>query len=153
MKLTTIKPGKGYPDNLATVYVQGRPGIEAFIAQSGRTEGGKTVAQVRAENPGKTVLVIALGDAMERIAAVQNEAFITPWSEIDEERYDDMLNVLPPENWQSVDGVQIFRMCEYYTSNITSHFAKIGSRYFAGRFRTSGPTYAEHAATIHDLVA
>ncbi len=37
-----------------------------------------------------------------------------------------MLEVLPPEKWKQGLGkdknISIFRMCEYYTENITKHF-------------------------------
>ena len=153
MKMTTLKPGSGYPDSLATVYIEGETHIRAFLTQKGRTEGGKTVAQVKAEKPKKTVLVLPLGEVMTRIETAQNSAYFIPWHEITEERHDEMLNVLPPEKWERVGDVRIFRMSEYYTSDITSHYAQVGDRYFAGRFRTSGPSYEEHAAAIHKLTA
>lgn len=52
--------------------------------------------------------------------------YLPAWEEITPERYDEMLNVLPPEKWKQGLGkdknISIFRMCEYYTGNITEHF-------------------------------
>ena len=151
--MTTLKPGSGYPDTLATVYIEGCTHIEAFITQDGKTEGGLTIAAVKANKPKEKVLVLPLGEAMKLIEQAQDAEFILPWEEITEERYEEMLNVLPPEKWQTVNGVSIFRMSEYYTSNITSHFAKFSDRYFAGRFRTNEPSYEEHAAAIAKITA
>lgn len=151
MKMTLLKPGSGYPDSLATVYVDGDTNIRAFLTQKGRTEGGKTVAQVKAEKPDRQTFVLPLGDAMKRIEAAQDAKYLTPWHEINAETYEEMLNVLPPQKWESVGSVSIFRMCEYMTSNITAHYAQVGDRYFAGQFRTSGPTYAQHAAELLKL--
>lgn len=148
MKMTLLKPGSGYPDSLATVYVDGETNLRAFLTQRGLTEGGKTVAQVRAEKPDRKILVLPLGEAMKRIEAAQDAAYLTPWHEIDAEQYDEMLNVLPPQKWERIGSVSIFRMCEYMTSNITGHYAQVGNRYFAGQFRTSSPSYAEHAAEL-----
>ena len=64
---------------------------------------------------------------------LENENFLTDWIEIDEDRYYEMLEVLPPEKWKG----GCFRMCEYYTSNITSHFIQINQRYFEAKRRTS----------------
>lgn len=86
-------------------------------------------------------------EAIRRINAVQDAQLIHPWSETTEERFDEMLNILPPEKWQHVGGVELFRMCEYYTDNITTHFAQFNGRYFEGQFRTSTP-YTELAAQV-----
>jgi hypothetical protein len=71
------------------------------------------------------------------LAAAQDAAYLRPWKEITEERWDEMLKILPPEKWQTVRGVNIFRMCEYTCGNITTHFARVGSRFFEGSFRTT----------------
>jgi len=153
MKMTTFQPGKGYPDNLATVYAEGAPGILALICKHGRTEAGRTVAQVRAENPDKRVVVIPLAEASERATAVREALYLRPWQPIEEESWHEALNCLPPEKFERVDGVTIFRMCEYTTGDITAHYAAVTiggeTRYFSGSFRIGKPTYKEHAAAVY----
>ncbi len=61
-----------------------------------------------------------------------------PLTEITEEYWWEMLEVLPPEKWETVMGVEIFRMMEYYTGNVTHHFIRMShngrDRFFEGFF-------------------
>ncbi len=50
--------------------------------------------------------------------------------EVTAERYDEMLNILPPLDWVRDDGVERFSMCEFLDGPITTQFARIGNRYF-----------------------
>lgn len=43
--------------------------------------------------------------------------------EIDEETFNDQLNVLPPLKWCTIDGVEMFCMSEMYTGSYTSQYA------------------------------
>ncbi len=47
----------------------------------------------------------------------ENEV-LTNFTEITAERYDDLLNCLPPKKWHKYKGLEIFFMGECYTSNI-----------------------------------
>jgi hypothetical protein len=73
--------------------------------------------------------------------------YIGPWVEITEEEYTEKLNCLPPEKWRTVLGVNIFRMCEYLTENVTDHYARLNGRFFEAGRRTSTP-YEEIAAEV-----
>ena len=149
--MTFLSPDACYPDTLATVYRMGYCHLEAFLKRNGRTQfSNKTVGDIRRESPGKKVVVLPLGQVMELIEAEKDAKFVSDWTEIDEERWNDMLCVLPPEKWQTVDGVNLFRMCEYTTGNITTHFARCGGRYFERNCRTTVP-YATQAALVAAL--
>jgi predicted CoA-binding protein len=50
--------------------------------------------------------------------------------QITKERWYAMLEVLPPEKWETVDGVEIFRLEEYTIGNITGHYAKYRKTYW-----------------------
>jgi len=80
---------------------------------------------------------LPFGQAVELIEQAESEKYLKPWEEINEDDYDYWLSVLPPEKWQTVDGVNIFRLCEYQTSNITRHCATYNGRYFTANRRTS----------------
>ena len=69
---------------------------------------------------------------------VDNEKMVDKkWTELTEEQWTYWLEVLPPEKWKRVDGVEIFRVCEYLTSNITQHCTHYKGRYFSANRRTS----------------
>jgi hypothetical protein len=54
-----------------------------------------------------------------------------PLREITPERYDDLLNVLPPVAWERRDGVERFCLRELTVGTITMQCAKVGGRCFA----------------------
>lgn len=53
-----------------------------------------------------------------------------PLIEIDQEEYREQLNVLPPLNWVTIGGVEMFCMSEMYDGNYTAQYAKKGDRYY-----------------------
>lgn len=50
--------------------------------------------------------------------------------ETTEERFDEMLNILPPLKWCTIDGVEMFCMCEMYTGTYTNQYARVGGKYY-----------------------
>lgn len=46
-----------------------------------------------------------------------------PLTEITEERYEEMLNVLPPLAWTTIDNIEMFCMSEFYTGTYTTQCA------------------------------
>jgi len=53
-----------------------------------------------------------------------------PLEETTEERFDDMLNVLPPMKWCTIDGVEMFCMSEMYTGTYTNQYARHNGKYY-----------------------
>ena len=98
--------------------------------------------------PGDAVFeLMEIDAACDLVNRAQGEKYLSDWQEITAERWEDMLNILPPEKWQTVAGVEIFRMSERLTGNITAHFARIGERYFEANRRTS-EDYGDLAAQV-----
>lgn len=56
-----------------------------------------------------------------------------PAQEIDSEKFQDMLECLPPENWHNLGHLEYFQMCEYWSGSITDYYARVGQRYFTFR--------------------
>lgn len=69
---------------------------------------------------------------MAEFVAIQRAFMLAdPLVEIDEDRFMEMLEVLPPENWhRDKQGVQKFFMSEYQTASYTEQYAQFGERYF-----------------------
>ena len=67
------------------------------------------------------------------------------------EQYEDALECLPPRRWENVRGIELFIMSEAYTSNIHSHYARLGDRCFTRMCRTTEP-YAELAAQVVQII-
>jgi len=54
-----------------------------------------------------------------------------PWKEISEERWDDMLNVLPPMRWTHFGNKDsFFFISEAYTAHLNSCFVKYKGKYY-----------------------
>lgn len=51
-------------------------------------------------------------------------------TETTEENFNEMLNILPPMKWCTIDGVEMFCMSEMYTGTYTSQYARIGNKYY-----------------------
>lgn len=50
--------------------------------------------------------------------------------EITEERFMDMLEVLPPCKWQNMSGVEWFHVSEHLTGPLVSWFLRVGDKYY-----------------------
>jgi hypothetical protein len=66
----------------------------------------------------------------EYTAAEAKQILSRPLTEITEQDFDDMLNVLPPMKWGTNRGIISFFMCEFHTGSYTRQYAKIGNRHF-----------------------
>ena len=99
--------------------------------------------------PGESEFEIMLfDDAIPLLETARREKYLSDWTEIDEEQWMNALEVLPPEKWRTVAGVEIFRMCEYLTGTITAHYARLGERYFSAN-RCARTGYDDIAAEVH----
>jgi len=59
----------------------------------------------------------------EEFVQLERKYFLDkPLKEIDEEIWEEMLNVLPPIKWCTIDGIEMFCMSEMYTGFYTSQY-------------------------------
>lgn len=86
--------------------------------------GSKTLEQLNAH--GDTWELVTEEEAKARF----HQANFQPVSEITEDRFIDMLEVLPPLDWTGGEHCQSFKLSEMYSGNITDIFARYGDRYF-----------------------
>lgn len=62
---------------------------------------------------------------------MQRDFYISdPIVETTGEHFEDMLNVLPPMKWCTIDGVEMFCMSEMLTGTYTSQYAKHEDKYY-----------------------
>ena len=112
-------------DNQPVFYQPGKAGIIDLCIDGKGQYSGETLEQVRLRYPGAEIG--ELGTVSEQ----SEEMFKSAPVEVTEERFDEMLNVLPPINWvRSAAGETSFKMIERTYGNITTIFARIGNRYF-----------------------
>lgn len=67
----------------------------------------------------------------EEYVARQREYYLSgPVLESTEESFNDMLNLLPPLYWRTVDGVEMFCMSEFICGAYTTQYARVGDKYY-----------------------
>jgi len=52
------------------------------------------------------------------------------WKRITKEKYFEMLEILPPVKWNTINGVEMFAMSEYMESTYTEHYAIYKNKYY-----------------------
>lgn len=114
MNADTIVIASTYPPRLFDLYKTREAALERL-------------ADVNRSNPDHRYEVMTLGqyDAAERTYYLSQ-----PLTEITPERFDDMLNILPPVAWQHRDGVERFIISEAEQGYFHMQFAKRGERCF-----------------------
>lgn len=61
----------------------------------------------------------------------------TQWKGVSEDRFYEMLEVMPPKNHNNVNGVEFFQLAEMQTSNITNTFAQKNGKFYESFQRTN----------------
>ena len=89
---------------------------------------GLSVAEYMAER-GFTVKVINDHD-VSVLDAKQLDGLITDPQPITEQRFQDMLNVLPPCRWHNAGGFEVFHISERLTHDLVSWFAHKDGQYW-----------------------
>lgn len=119
------------------IYKLGETHIQTTITNgyANYTKGKRPEAYLDELGPGYACLPI--DQAMELIEKAEEKKYIKPWKEITENEWDEWLSVLPPEKWKGVDGVNIFRISERLTGNISRHCAEYQNKYYTANRRTS----------------
>jgi len=113
---------------IQVIYKKGKSNIEAIVNDGVTQYGKKPIAEVIEETGGE---LMDFEEALNLIADVLEERYNKPFKEIDEFRYQEMLEVLPPEVWMTGQTfkhngktyhAEGFRMCEYMEAQYTQHF-------------------------------
>lgn len=132
------------------IYKLGETHIQTTITNgyADYTNGKRPETYLDELGPGFACL--PLNQAIELIEQAKEKKYIKPWKEIDIDRWEYWLEVLPPAKWMTVDGVNLFQISEHMTGNITLHCARIGRRCFEA-YRKISDNYEILAAEIKAL--
>jgi hypothetical protein len=98
-------------------------------------DGAERIAALAPEY-GPDLTLLSSIEALERSEA----PFICGVEEISEDRFHEMLNILPPAGWRSDSDGESFKICEYTCGRITAIFVRIGGRY---------ATFSDRGSTTH----
>lgn len=111
-----------FPGHIHTLYDPARD----RVAYDDR---GLTLEEYKLERPElnlRTVDETELGAIWKAYKA----SLVTEPEPIDVELWEDLLNVLPPCRWQTVQGVDLFHISERLTDDLVTWVARIGDRRF-----------------------
>ena len=86
---------------------------------------GHSLAQVSERYPNVIILTT------EEFQLLQEATCCTDPVEIAEEKFIEMLEVLPPMNWRGGGYSESFMMSEFMTGRITGIYCRIGGRYYS----------------------
>ena len=106
------------------VYVPGSTSLIDYIKDGKTICFNETLEQVQLRHPG--AVEMSLDEAVRLVDKAIIEAYVTEPVEVTEDRYMEMLEILPPMKWKN----GTFMMSELLCSHYTSIFCQIGSRYF-----------------------
>jgi hypothetical protein len=68
--------------------------------------------------------------SFDKATDLQDAAYRTKPALTTEDRFNDMLDCLPPQNWKNINGGCYFQMCEFLAGNITAYFACKNNAYY-----------------------
>ena len=110
-------------------YVPGQLSIIDTVKDNGKSfYDNESLEEIDKRYPG--AILISFEDAIAEIEALAQKKYITEPVEVDEERFMDMLEILPPMNWKQTTEGEVFMMCEMNYSHYTNIFCQIKDRYF-----------------------
>jgi len=117
--------------------------IDCIHPDTGRSlVNGYTLAEIQQRYPN------AIVTGIEPILDAENAKFKHGAKRSDQETWDYMLNVLPPENWIREQGVESFKMSERTSGTITTIMCRIGENYFT----LSDDFYMPHNAIVQSCL-
>ncbi|HHG8879941.1 DUF1419 domain-containing protein [Citrobacter portucalensis] len=113
-------PGNCHPQDVAiipagSVYDEATPAADIYRG----LYSGKTLEEFKSEHP--SILLLTWEEVEQRAI----DAAKLPVSEISEEKYAEMLEVLPPMNYFTKGVTASFMLMEMYSGNVTDIFARI----------------------------
>ncbi|AXH72676.1 MAG: Sea42 [Caudoviricetes sp.] len=114
-------------------YIPGNPYVEsgAFLCSDGKhySPSMKTLDTLQKDNP--NIRLMLWDDAMEQIENLNTER-LSKIDEITEEQWNEMLNILPPMDWQAYRGAQSFLLPEPYTGSWYPCYVTANGKYYKG---------------------
>ena len=102
--------------------------IDTATADNRGMYSGETLEEILERYPGAQLMDIDEACAMAEKA--KHDKYVHCPMEITAERFEEMLNAMPPVGWKHGPGGQSFKMSERMTGMLTAIFCEIGGRYF-----------------------
>ena len=107
--------------------------IYTFLDRNGRSFwGGETLEEMRAQGRiSDQAYALPTIEALELEEQSQRQRYCTGPRRITQERYEELLNCLPPERWIRGVGYGSFRLSERLTGAIATFCVRIGDSFYS----------------------
>lgn len=135
------------------------PQEKLTAANQSRDKSIKTWAQHIDNYPDRTDFVAYLKQEKERsfdvmtygdfLSLERDKLLSGPLTEITKDRFQEMLNVLPPLNWVTYEDVEMFCMCEMFTGTYTDQYAHDKA---TGKFYVKMVDASDCSTWIHNIL-
>jgi roadblock/LC7 domain-containing protein len=124
--------------------------IDSAVAVDGEWRGrysGDNLAAMQERYPDAELMEYDEAKPLHDAAMIAK--YCKPLKEVTAERYDDMLNVLPPLGWVRNHSDESFKLCEMTTGNLTLIVVRLGKKYY----EYTGDVRTKHADIIQHVQA
>lgn len=118
------------------------PFWEKFAAMSGNPHDAEVAESYRRAD----YRVMTFGDFLR---LERNKILGQPLEEITADRFNEMLDILPPLAWTQHNGVEMFCISEFYTGSYTSQYAHDRT---TGKYYTKLVDYHDRSTWIHKIL-
>lgn len=113
-------------DDDTLVFVQGKVTCIDVCLPDGRGEYSReTLDEIRKRYPGAEC--VKLGPWVD----AKEQSLCSKPEEIAEEKWIEMLEVLPPQNWKHSKRGESFELCEHTSGRITGIYVRLGGKFYA----------------------
>lgn len=137
------------------VFVQGQMTCIDTVLHDGRGQYSReNLEEIRVRYPGAEIA------DLDEWTAAKEKALCTEPQEITEERFMEMLEVLPPQRWRrchTTDGVfvQSFELSEHLSGCVTSIYCQVGPKFYEWTGIVGAPIEAHfvHCGGLKEQVA
>jgi hypothetical protein len=110
---------------------------------------GGTLEDVRKEHNNPNLIAIDEEEMRNLFVEYINEINQSPYVEIDEERFDELYNCLPPKRYNKVGDVTMFFVGEPFTYDVYPFCFSFDGRYFSSHRRIGMSWDALYADAMH----
>ena len=141
-------------DTDTAVFNETTGNLHSILTAEGRCMySGQTIEELRADEPSSVFTLMPFWEACEKKRAADIASCCHPVEEITEEKFMEMLEVLPPQCWKRGKGWEAFRMMEYTCGSITGHYVRVGQRFFFANREAGAGVYDTLRAEIAEKIA
>lgn len=120
-------------DSLMALYIRGKSQAEAIMSfRDGALRDiytGEGIDELKSQAPQAELMTFT--DCVELISKVNEETFCKGFMPISAEQFFEALEVLPPCEWCTIKGVEVFYVSEHVTGNLVNWYCRVNDKHYS----------------------